>query len=279
MITISSFTSKDISFYRTINHFERYGDVRSVEEFKEYCAWAEANQVNIYTVGNGSNTLFVNKSVKSLVLKNKLDQFIKPLPEHRLEVSSSVNVSEILKYCYENSLDSFYYLASVPATVGGALAMNAGRGQKYGVTIYDFVESVTFFEAGQIKTLDVTEIKRGYRETIFTGIHSRFILTAVFKFLPKQFTLSPILERRKWAKEHQDNVGPNCGSVFKSGCYPILYAVRGLRIGKAYFSTKTCNWILNQSNNSTDIMTLIRITKLLHYLMCQKATLEIILVR
>ena len=60
--------------------------------------------------------------------------------------------------------------------------MNAGRGRRHKHTVYDFVERVTFFEDRIIKTLTNEEIKKGYRETIFTGIHDRLIISAVFKF-------------------------------------------------------------------------------------------------
>lgn len=279
MVKVDTLTSNSISHYRTENCFKRYGEVHNIDEFQEYCHWAQANHVDLYIVGNGSNTLFATKTVNSLVLKNSIGKYIKPLPELRLEVSSSVTISELLRYCYKNSLDTFYYLASVPATIGGALAMNAGRGKSYGATVYDFVESVTFFENGYLKTLTNAEIKRSYRETIFTGIHSRFILSAVFKFEQKEFESDPILERREWAKEQQDNVRPNCGSVFKSAYYPILNRLQGLRVGKASYSSKTYNWILNKSSNSTSIMLLITIAKLLHSIVGRRAVLELIVVK
>lgn len=278
MVKVDSLTSNNISFYRTLTHFKQYGEFHTLAEFQDYCDWAKQNQVELYILGNGSNTLFTS-NVNSLVLKNKLAKAIKPLANHRLEISSPVMVAEVLKYCYENSLDSFYYLASVPATIGGALAMNAGRGRNYNVSIYDFVESVTFYSDGKLQTVKTNEIKIAYRETIFTGIHSRLIFSAVFQFAPKQFACDPILERREWAKSHQDNVGPNCGSVFKAACPPILKALQGLRLGKASYSTKTSNWILNRSSDSRAIFTLIRIAKLLHRAIGKKAILEIIIVK
>jgi len=279
MVKVDSLTSSNLSFYRTLNHFKRYGEFHSLEEFQEYCDWANQQQVELYIVGNGSNTLFAAQSISSLVLKNKLAKLIKPLPNSRLEVSSSVMITEVLKYCYENCLNSFYYLASVPATIGGALAMNAGRGRNYDVSIYDFIESVTFYDDGQIQTLTGAEIKKGYRETIFTGIHSRLILSAIFQFVPEQFSCDPILERREWAKSHQDNVGPNCGSVFKSACPPILKVLQGLKIGKASYSAKTGNWILNRSSDSKGILMLIAIAKFLHLAVGKKALLELITVK
>lgn len=278
MVKVDSLTSNNISFYRTLTHFKQYGEFLTLAEFQNYCDWARRNQVELYIVGNGSNTLFT-PNVNSLVLKNKLPKTIKPLANHRLEISSTVMVAEVLKYCYENSLDSFYYLASVPATIGGALAMNAGRGRNYNASIYNFVESVTFYSGGKIQTVKTNEIKIAYRETIFTGIHSRLILSAVFQFVPQQFTCDPILERREWAKSHQDNVGPNCGSVFKASCPPVLKALQGVRLGKASYSSKTTNWILNRSSDSLAILTLIRIAKLLHWAIGKKAILEIIIVK
>ncbi|MGF1935736.1 MAG: FAD-binding protein [Nostoc sp. ChiQUE02] len=275
-LKIESLTSNSLSHYRTQHHFERVGEINSVDDLQKYCNWAKENKVNVYIIGNGSNTLFVRKNIQSLILKNKLPKYTNPLPENRLEVSSSVSVMEVLKYCYQNSMNSFYYLASVPATIGGALAMNAGRGRQHECTIYDFVESVTFFEDGCVKTLQNSQIARDYRETIFTGMHSKLILSAVFKFERTEFTENPLISRQIWAKEHQDNTAPNCGSVFKTANYRILQKLRGMSIGKAMFSTKTSNWILSKSQNSYSIIILIKIAKIFHFLTRQKIALELI---
>ncbi len=275
-LKIESLTSNSLSHYRTRHYFERVGEINSVDELQEYCNWAKEKKVNIYIIGNGSNTLFAKGNIRSLVLKNKLPKYINPLPDNRLEVSSSVSIMEVLKYCYQNSVDSFYYLASVPATIGGALAMNAGRGRQHECTIYDFVESVTFFEDGCIKKLENSQIVRDYRETMFTGMHSKLILSAVFKFEQTEFTDNPLVSRQVWAKEHQDNTAPNCGSVFKIANYRILEKLKGVSIGKTMFSAKTSNWILTKSQSSYSIIMLIKIAKILHLITRQKIALELI---
>lgn len=276
MVKIESLTSNNLSFYRTLHNFDRFGEINSVDDFNEYYNWAKANNAKLYILGNGSNTLFTKKDVASLVLKNNLPKHMKLTPDFRLEVSSSVPLIDVLKCCYENSLDSFYYLSSVPATIGGALAMNAGRGRRHKCTVYDFVEKVTFFEDGLIKTLTNEEIKKGYRETIFTGTHARLILSAVFKFNLIKLEYNPLIERHQFAKEHQDNTGPNCGTVFKTANDQILDLMKGVRIGKAYFSGKTRNWILNRSKSSTPIILLISLTKMLHLVTGKKIELEVI---
>lgn len=275
-LKIESLTSSNLSHYKTLHSFKRFGEITSVDEFREYCEWAKENKVSLYILGNGSNTLFVKNNIESLVLKNKLPKYLKVLPNDRLEVSSSSTIMEVLKCCYKNSWESFYYLASVPATIGGALAMNAGRGRTHNCTIFDFIESVTFFEDGCIKTLDKSQIVRDYRQTIFTGKQSKLILSAVFQFEPTVFNDNPLISRQAWAKEHQDNIGPNCGSVFKLADFRILKRLKGFSIGKARFSSKTSNWILNKSKSSSSIVLLTKFTKLLHFVLGKKIDLEVI---
>ncbi|MFN6571207.1 FAD-binding protein [Dendronalium sp. ChiSLP03b] len=280
MESIKSFTDNNLSFYRTTHYFEQYGEFYTVDQFHEYCNWAKANNTKVYILGNGSNTLFTRKRVKSLVLKNKLHKKITALPGNRLEVSSSTLIIDVLKYCYENSLESFYYLASVPATIGGALAMNAGRGREHQLTIYDFVETINFFdfESNCIKTFAREDIVKGYRETIFTGIQSRLILSATFKFTNLTLKKNPIVERCKWSKTNQDYSAPNCGSVFKKADFDILNKLKGFSFGGAAFSSKTGNWILNTSNSSIPIVILIHFVKILHFMKREIAALEIITV-
>ena len=278
--SIKSIDTDSLSFYRTHHWFERYGEFFTLEDFVQYYGWAEENKVKMYILGNGSNTLFKSQKVRSLILKNKLAESMKPLDEGKFEISSSSLVIDVLKHCYSESLESFYYLASVPATVGGALAMNAGRGRQQGMTIYDFVESVTFFdfEENLIKTLSPDEIVKGYRQTIFTGIQNKLILSAVFKFKTISFSQNPVSERRKWSKEFQDYSSPNCGSVFKLADYRILRKLQGLSAGKSSFSKKTTNWIVNRSESSSSIRILIAIAKALHFLLHKKSELEVIVV-
>lgn len=280
LIKTKFITSNKLSFYRTTHTFKRYGEFGSLEEFKDFYLWAKRNNFKIYILGNGSNTLFVRKNVESLVLKNKLYQTINVISTDTVKVSSSTLIREVLKYCSNNSLSSFYYLASVPATVGGALAMNAGRGQKFKQTIYDFVESVDFydFEDNCIKTLKKDLIIKGYRETIFTGIQSKLILSVVFKFEKIKLEENPILQRCNWSRQNQDYSAHNCGSVFKQADFSILEKIKGLHIGKASFSKKTNNWILNKSENYFSILSLIWIVKAIHYIKRKIAKIELILV-
>ncbi len=280
LLGIKEFESSQLSHYRTFHVFQNYAEITSQNDLAKYCSWSKDNGLEIYILGNGSNTLFAKRKVKTLILKNKIPKYIKPISDCRIEVSSSAQIMDVLKYCYDNSLSSFYYLASVPASIGGALAMNAGRGESHQCTIYDFVESITFIENGEIKTLARQNIDVSHRQTIFTGKHSRLILSAVLRFEKEIFDFNPIQERQIWAKDHQDNVGPNCGSVFRSANFSLLRKLQGLNFNQASFSRKTPNWILNRSKGSSSIKALIFLAGVLHLIKGdrKKLKLEIILV-
>lgn len=77
-----------------------------------------------------------------------------------MEVLFFVLVIDILRYCYENVLDFFYYLVLVLVIIGGVLVMNVGLGKWDKLLIYDFVESVIFFDAvdKSLKILNKKEI-------------------------------------------------------------------------------------------------------------------------
>jgi UDP-N-acetylmuramate dehydrogenase len=134
------------------------------------------------------------------------------------------------------------------------------------------------FKTNCLKSLEKEQIVKGYRETVFTGIHSCLILSVIFRFNLVEIKVNPIAERYKWSKEFQDYSAPNCGSVFKEADNNILKRLKGLSIGKARFSPKTTNWILNNSNSSMPILALIAVAKLLHFIIGKKAITEIVIV-
>ncbi|MBT9527068.1 MAG: FAD-binding protein [Rhizobacter sp.] len=273
-----------LSGYRTSHLFKHYGEFTTPEHYAGYLQWARANRLPVFILGNGSNTLFTKKNVRSLVLVNRLPAQIRFIDETRLEASSSVEVMQILKHCEEKNLHSFYFLASVPATVGGAVAMNAGLGG--GGTIFDFVESVTFMEDGQIKTLGAAQIPRAHRTTPFAGVQDKLILSVVFHFPKSETSIKGSIKRRAlWSRDFQDRQIPNCGSVFKvcdrplfrclSVIPPFGIAIPGFR---AQYSRRTLNWIINRNRSSWAIVALIRMAILVHRALGRPIELELVLV-
>jgi UDP-N-acetylmuramate dehydrogenase len=276
MDSLSRVVTDRYSTFRTTHEFAAYAEFTTLEEFAGLLELAKRARRKVYILGNGSNTLFIRKHIKTAVLRNKLTRTVEVMPDNRMRVTSSVMVATILQHCRTKRLESFYYLASVPATIGGAVAMNAGRGRQYNQTIFDFLESITWYECGRVQTANANDILRDYRHTPFTGCTPKLILEVVFRFFPSRHDDDKIAERIRYSKDVQDHSAANCGTVFKKANYRIMSRLCGLRLRSACYSSKTTNWILSTGKNSLPIVGLVRIAQFLHRLTWRQCLLELI---
>lgn len=274
---VVSLNSRQLSTFRTRHEFQHYAKFTTAGEYVALLEFAAREGLQVYVLGNGSNTLFKHTRVRTLVLHNKLDRRFGSVGGNRFEASSSELISSILKYCRQHRLDSFFYLASVPATVGGALAMNAGRGGPEQKTIYDYVESVTYIDHdGATRRLAVDEIERSRRKTIFTGLQTKLITGCIFRFNNSIEDDDKIRERIEWCKENQDLSAPNCGTLFKISSAAIMKKLQGIGFFGASFSSVTRNWMLNRARSPVPMRILIGVAVVIHRLLGKKIELEVI---
>src|SRR6266496_6252910 len=89
VIGVKQLDSDRLSTFRTRHRFRRFGEFTTVEEFIEYRRWARLNGIPLYILGNGSNTLFTQRSIRTLVLQNSLKSYMTELGDGRIEASSS----------------------------------------------------------------------------------------------------------------------------------------------------------------------------------------------
>ena len=275
----NNFISKKLSFYRTKHIFQHYKDFKSIEELKELINFTVKNKKNYIILGNGSNVFFANNFIKTVILKNEIPETIIEKGNGLIEVSSSVKTMNLLKYCYKRNYDCFYFLSSVPSTIGGNVAMNAGNGKLSNQFISNYIVSLKVFDGKKIFSLKKNEINFKYRESKFSGNNNLFIISALFRFKNKKIKINPIKERLKWAKKYQDYSAPNCGSVFKDRYSFIMFLLGGIKIFGTEFSPKTQNWILNKSENTKGIKTLIFLCRIFHIIFFKIAKLEIIKIK
>lgn len=269
-----------LSWYRTPQRLSHFAELTTLDALPDYQRWARRHDRPLYYLGNGSNTLFGRTRVETAVLRNSLPRSITALGGDEYEVSSSTPVMHVLRYCLGANLDSFYYLASVPATIGGALAMNAGRGPRHRQTVFDFVRRLTYMRGGEIETVAADSLPVGYRSTPFTGIQDRFLVSAVFAF-PEAGDVAgnPIAERILWAVQHQDNRHPSCGSVFAHYNSAVMRLLMGRSVRGALWSPKTANWLQNAGGCSAeDLVRMIRLAEFSHRIVLSRAALELVVV-
>jgi UDP-N-acetylmuramate dehydrogenase len=141
------------------------------------------------------------------------------------------------------------FLAGIPGTLGGALAMNAGAFG--GETWKRVIRVETVDRLGQVHVRQPNEFKIGYRQV--KGRPDEWYLSAELALVSgdveaAQREIKRLLERRAATQPTQQ---PSCGSVFRNP--PGDHAARliesiglkGRRIGGAQVSEKHANFIVN----------------------------------
>ncbi len=162
----------------------------------------------------------------------------------------------VAKFAAKNNLAGAEWLAGVPGTIGGALAMNAGC---YGTeTWQQIVDCVTVDRMGILHTRTAADFEIGYRHVLMkpaTGKDEYFV-SARFRFAPgnaetAQGRIKELLAKRIAAQPLDK---PNAGSTFRNP--PGDFAARlieacglkGFTIGGAQVSLKHANFIVNLGN-------------------------------
>lgn len=227
-------------------------------------------QESILFVGLGSNLLvrgsesaggFDGTVVMTSALLSGLA--IDPRDATIVAAGAGVPSPHAAKFAAKHHLAGAEWLAGVPGTIGGALAMNAGC---YGTETWDqVVDCTTIDRAGQLHTRTKSDFDIGYRHVAPHHADEWFV-AGRFRFVPgdaptAQARIKELLAKRM-ASQPLDK--PNAGSTFRNP--PNDYAARliescglkGFAIGGAEVSTKHANFIVNRGDaTAKDIESLI----------------------
>lgn len=264
-----------LSWYRTEHVFSHVADIETIDDLSFAEQYAAENKLKIFVLGNGSNVFFKKRKVRSIIARPIFEKTISQDGDV-FTVSGNTNISKLLITLRAQSRSGPYYLASVPATVGGAVAMNAGTGSADNKFISDFLLDVTVWKNGSVKVLEKNDLGIEFRKTIFSESYCGVIRQARFAFPKTSLDGDPIQTRKRWAREFQNATIPNCGSVFRRFNGGVMGLVRALtRFLPAYICNKSLIWISNTSKHPRWIRFLIVLTKVLHRLIGRRCELEI----
>ena len=220
--------------------------------------------VPFYVMGNGSNILISDEGIRGVVI-NLESAFNELRHENgKIITGSGVKMAKFVDFCIQNGYGGVEMLAGIPATVGGALVMNAGA---YGGETSTYVKEVTAVKKGAIKHLTKQECDFTYRGSSLKG---SVILEARFE-LPEG-NKDEISKRRKELlikrNEAQPVEIPNAGCIFKNPKDDFAAklveesGLKGVSFGGAMVSPKHSNFIVNQDGASAnDVIELIKIIK------------------
>lgn len=214
-------------------------------------------------VGLGSNLLVRDGGFRgAVVCLGKGFAGIEPLDERTLRAGAAVPCAKLAQHLGRVGLAGGEFLAGIPGTVGGALAMNAGA--HGGETWQRVRAALTVDRHGNTHRRTPADYRIAYRSV--EGPPDEWFIGAEFAFEPAdaesvQAAIHALLRRRAATQPLRQ---ANAGSVFRNP--PGDHAARlieaanlkGLTIGRAQVSTVHANFIVNLGGaRAADIETLI----------------------
>lgn len=213
-------------------------------------------KIPYFVLGGGSNVLVSDDGFRgAVILTKKLTRT--DVKGNLYFAECGVKLSNLIEDSTLNSLGGLEFAVGIPATVGGAVSMNAGC---YSKSVADAVCYVVT-EKGIIPK---SECGFGYRTSRF--INGETVVKVCFSLTPSEIDV--IEDKIRAYRGYRKNPkGKSCGSVFKNEGYFAGKVIdecglKGLRQGGAKISAEHANFIIaDKGATSSDIYTLIRTVK------------------
>ena len=198
-------------------------------------------------LGMGANVLAADGGFDGVVLCTDRMRALS-LQGRCAAAESGVCMPRLLRCLAENGLGGFAFMAGIPASVGGAVYMNAGTARGH---FGDRVLSVTAVDAdGEIVELSGKECAFAYKNTAFTG-KNMLILSARLQadyccYARANDEIGEVLRERARLPK-----GKSMGCVFKNsegmsaGEIIDRAGLKGAAEGDAFVSAEHANFIIN----------------------------------
>ena len=224
------------------------------------------NTIPFMIIGKGSNLLVNDNGVKGVVVSLEEMKNI-TLTGDVITAQSGAHLISLCTFAAENSLKGLEFAYGIPASVGGALYMNAGA---YGGEMKDVViGALCITENGETVYINAKDMALAYRSSIFKK-ENYIILSVDFKLCKgeKDIILKEMNDYFSRRKEKQPLEYGSAGSTFKrpegyfAGALIEQNGLKGESVGGAQVSEKHAGFIINKNGATcSDVLSLIEKVK------------------
>lgn len=239
-------------------------DEKSLIDIIDFC---KKSDIPVTLIGKGSNLVVSDAGIDGAVICTLNLNGIRFSENGNIFAQSGASLAALCTFARDNCLSGLEFAYGIPASVGGAMFMNAGA---YGGEMRDVaVGALVLDENLNTFLIEGEDMCLSYRNSIFKK-KGLFVLGAYFKLNKDKkeeinARMEDFLSRRK---EKQPLEYPSAGSVFKR---PIGYfagalieknGFKGFSVGGAQVSEKHAGFIINRGNATCcDVKKLVEIIK------------------
>ncbi|HEY3249124.1 MAG TPA: UDP-N-acetylmuramate dehydrogenase [bacterium] len=222
---------------------------RSVAELRAVAARIFDRNLTFVILGQGSNVLIADAGIRGIVVKvgKGLDAF--RVDGDRMHAQAGAGLPHLSRAAADRGLGGLEFAAGIPASIGGAVVMNAGA---HGHDMAEVVETVRLIDAGGERELRAAELDYAYRTSRMQRAPG-VVLDATLRLRPGD--AAEIRARTEaWLRHRSETqpIGPpSSGCVFRNpagdhaGRLIELAGGKGLAVGGARVSEVHANYIIN----------------------------------
>jgi len=243
----------------------------SVSELASVLRLAREKALPVFFLGHGSNVLFGDRGFPGVVLRlgagfSGID--VRDPEEERVpvEAGSGASLARLIDLLKERGLAGLEFLAGIPGSVGGALAMNAGA---FGGEISQSLTSLRVLDSEyEEKRLARDQVKAEYRRLILP--EGTIILGAIFSLIRStpERVKTRVNQLISMRQVRQPIGVRSAGSIFKNppgrpaGELIELAGLKGRKLGQAWVSEKHANFIVHKGQaKASDVLKLIKVVQ------------------
>ena len=226
--------------------------------------FAKKNNLKFLVIGKGSNILIDTKGFDGLIILNQINHL--EVKGNLVIVGSGYKYPLLAHKLLRLGLTGLEFAAGIPATVGGAVFMNAGAS---GYQTSDVLEKIVYLtDQLELVTLEKEELDFSYRRS-FLQKKKGIVLEATFNLKSMEGGKKLQRELTDYRIKTQPYSSYSAGCVFQnpkknvSAAYLIdKCSLKNKRLGGAVVSEKHANFIINEDNaTSDDVLSLIEYVK------------------
>ena len=219
--------------------------------------------IKFFVIGNASKVMFTNKNITIPVIyiNESFSEYL--IDDDKVIVSSGTRLNKLITILSNKNISIFENLYPIPATIGGAIAMNASDKDS---SISDkLIEVIVLDKNNKIQKLSKAECEFKYRYSL---IKDRYIVLYAIFFInkkEKKVILQNITNSLKYRIKNQPININTCGSLFKNTknykAYEIINKLNlnDLCINGVKLSSKHSNFLhLENTCNSIDVINFIK---------------------
>lgn len=238
-------------------------EVKTIEEMQAALKRCAEEKLPYIVIGKGSNSLFDDRGFDGLVIINKIH--FAEFKENMVSVGAGYSFALLGVQTARKGLAGLEFASGIPASVGGAIYMNAGAS---GAQTSDCLIDVTYItDRGEKQILRKEEMTFAYRHSSFQG-KGGAIVAATFQLEPSSEARQKQLGIVDYRTRTQPYGDLSCGCVFRNpeggsaGRLIEECGLKGMRMGGAEVSPLHANFIVNANEaKAEDVLELAKQVK------------------